>query len=105
MDEVVQEPVAAISDPSHINVKLFNRWNFDDVQLTDVSLSIYIGVAATQNLRTAERYFVKRFRKFQCLVIVRLTNSRMMLGRNNGKNLKVVGVIKHAMETILFLTD
>ncbi|CAK8535204.1 unnamed protein product [Lathyrus sativus] len=103
MDEVVQEHVGVISNPSHIDVKLLNCWSFDD--LTDVSLSAYIGVAATKIPRTVGRYFVKRFRKFQCPIVVRLTNSLMMYGRNNGKNTKVVSVTKHAMQIIHFLTD
>ncbi|CAI8602308.1 unnamed protein product [Vicia faba] len=106
---VVQEPVAVVSDPSQIEVKLFNRWSFDDVQFSDVSLSDYIGVAATKHAtyvpHTAGRYSVKRFRKAQCPIVERLTNSLMMHGRNNGKKLKAVGIIKHAMEIIHLLTD
>ncbi|CAJ2679734.1 unnamed protein product [Trifolium pratense] len=33
----VLEPVAIVSDPSQIEVKLFNRWSFDDVQLADMN--------------------------------------------------------------------
>lgn len=39
------------------------------------------------------------------LVIFRLTNSLMMYGRNNGKKLMAVRVVKHAMEIIHLLTD
>ena len=35
----------------------------------------------------------------------RLTNSLMMHGRNNGKKLMAVRIIKHAMEIIHLLTD
>ncbi|KAL3503817.1 hypothetical protein ACH5RR_033658 [Cinchona calisaya] len=35
----------------------------------------------------------------------RLTNSLMMHGRNNGKKLMVVRIVKHAMEIIHLLTD
>ncbi|KAL5069352.1 hypothetical protein RYX36_020239, partial [Vicia faba] len=90
-------------------VKLFNRWSFNDVQLSDVSLSDYIGVQpskhATYVPHTAGRYSVKRFRKAQCPIIERLTNSLMMHGWNNGKKLKAVRIIKHAMEIIHLLTD
>jgi hypothetical protein len=34
----VQEPVAVISDPSQLEVKLFNRWSFEDVQVDFLSL-------------------------------------------------------------------
>ncbi|XP_016162927.1 40S ribosomal protein S5 [Arachis ipaensis] len=96
-------------DSTQLDVKLFNRWSFDDVQVTDISLADYIGVApskhATYVPHTAGRYSVKRFRKAQCPIVERLTNSLMMHGRNNGKKLMAVRIIKHAMEIIHLLTD
>ncbi|TYI64716.1 hypothetical protein E1A91_D09G107500v1 [Gossypium mustelinum] len=56
-------------------------------------------------LHTAGRYLVKRFRKAQCPIVERLTNSLMMHGRNNGKKLMAVRIVKHAMEIIYLLTD
>ncbi|KAJ6848949.1 40S ribosomal protein S5-like [Iris pallida] len=90
------------------DVKLFNRWSFEDVSVTDISLSDYIGVAgkhATYLPHTAGRYSAKRFRKAQCPIVERLTNSLMMHGRNNGKKLMAVRIVKHAMELINLLTD
>ncbi|XLU46705.1 hypothetical protein S245_041519, partial [Arachis hypogaea] len=108
MADVVQE-VGVVPDPTQIDVKLFNRWSFDDVQVTDISLADYIGVVpskhATYVPHTAGRYSVKRFRKAQCPIVERLTNSLMMHGRNNGKKLMAVRIIKHAMEIIHLLTD
>ncbi|KAG6524915.1 40S ribosomal protein S5-like [Zingiber officinale] len=90
-------------------VKLFNRWSFDDVEVSDMSLADYIAVTppkhATYLPHTAGRYSAKRFRKAQCPIIERLTNSLMMHGRNNGKKLMAVCIIKHAMEIIHLLTD
>ncbi|KAG6520366.1 hypothetical protein ZIOFF_017415 [Zingiber officinale] len=90
-------------------VKLFNRWSFDDVAVSDISLADYIAVTppkhATYLPHTAGRYSAKRFRKAQCPIIERLTNSLMMHGRNNGKKLMAVRIIKHTMEIIHLLTD
>lgn len=104
------DTVAAVEvDPTQLDVKLFNRWSFEDVEVTDISLADYIGVAASKHAtyvpHTAGRYSVKRFRKAQCPIIERLTNSLMMHGRNNGKKLMAVRIIKHAMEIIHLLTD
>jgi small subunit ribosomal protein S5e len=49
---------------------------------------------------SAGRYAVKRFRKAQCPIIERLTNSIMMNGRNNGKKLKAVRIVAHAFEIV-----
>ncbi|XP_023739340.1 40S ribosomal protein S5 [Lactuca sativa] len=54
---------------------------------------------------TAGRYQPRRFKKAQCPIIERLTNSLMMHRRNNGKNIMAVRIVKHAMEIIHLLTD
>ncbi|CAL9108142.1 unnamed protein product, partial [Musa textilis] len=91
------------------DVKLFNRWSFDDVEVSDISLADYLAVTppkhATYLPHTAGRYSVKRFRKAQCPIVERLTNSLMMHGRNNGKKLMAVRIVKHTMEIIHLLTD
>ncbi|KAI3926017.1 hypothetical protein MKW98_028153 [Papaver atlanticum] len=93
----------------NLDVKLFNKWTFDDIEVGDISLVDYIGVNASKHAtyvpHTAGRYSAKRFRKAQCPIIERLTNSLMMHGRNNGKKLMAVHIIKHAMDIIHLLTD
>ena len=53
---------------------------------------------------SAGRYAAKRFRKAQCPIVERLTNSLMMHGRNNAKKLMAVRIVKHAFEIIYLLT-
>jgi len=88
------------------SIKLFNKWNFDDVEIRDISLQDYIQVRNPVYLpHTAGRYAMKRFRKAQCPIVERLTNSLMMHGRNNGKKLMAMRIVKHAFEIIHLLTD
>ena len=54
---------------------------------------------------TAGRFAAKRFRKAQCPIVERLVNSLMMHGRNNGKKLMAVRIVKHAMDIIHLLSD
>ncbi len=49
---------------------------------------------------SAGRYAIKRFRKAQCPIIERLTNSLMMNGRNNGKKLMAVRIVAHSFEIV-----
>ncbi|GME71808.1 unnamed protein product [[Candida] boidinii] len=87
-------------------IKLFNKWSFEDVTVKDISLTDYIQIRQPVFVaHTAGRYASKRFRKSQCPIIERLTNSLMMNGRNNGKKLKAVRIVKHALEIINVLTD
>merc|ERR1712032_1205617 len=88
--------------------RLFNRWSFEDIEVNDISLEDYVAVKpkyANYVPHTAGRFAVKRFRKAQCPIVERLTNSLMMHGRNNGKKLMAVRIVKHAMEIIHLLTD
>jgi small subunit ribosomal protein S5e len=116
-EEIISEPVEvkyvelATAIPKDIQqgsseIKLFNKWTFEDVVVKDISLTDYIQVRQPVFVsHTAGRYASKRFRKAQCPIIERLTNSLMMNGRNNGKKLKAVRIIKHAMDIIHVLTD
>lgn len=54
---------------------------------------------------TLGRYNKKRFRKAQCPIVERVANALMMHGRNNGKKLLAVRIIKNAFEIIHLLTD
>eukprot|EP01120_Amphizonella_sp_Union-15-10_P007777 TRINITY_DN266_c0_g1_i2.p1 TRINITY_DN266_c0_g1~~TRINITY_DN266_c0_g1_i2.p1 ORF type:complete len:200 (+),score=35.19 TRINITY_DN266_c0_g1_i2:705-1304(+) len=92
-----------------VEVKLFNRWTYDDVSVPDISLHDYIALKEKEKYRqflphTASRYNVKQFRKATCPIVERLVNSMMMYGRNSGKKLKAVRIVKHAFEIIHLLT-
>merc|ERR1712113_122067 len=89
------------------DVKLFNKWSCDDVNVSDMSLQDYIPVkekSAKYLPHSAGRYAAKQFRKAQCPVVERLVNSLMMHGRNNGKKLMTVHIVKHSFEIIHLLT-
>lgn len=53
---------------------------------------------------TAGRYAVRRFRKAQCPVVERMINSMMMHGRNNGKKIMTLRIMKHCFEIIHLMT-
>merc|ERR1712062_909772 len=95
-------PVAELPE-----VKLFGKWSTDDVQVNDISLNDYIAVRekyAKYLPHSSGRYQVKRFRKAMCPIVERLANSLMMHGRNNGKKLMSVRIVKHSFEIIFLLT-
>ncbi|VDO39910.1 hypothetical protein V3C99_000387 [Haemonchus contortus] len=90
-----------------VQPKLFNKWSLQDVDVSDISLVDYIGVKEKHSKylpHTAGRYQTVRFRKAGCPVVERLCNSMMMHGRNNGKKLMTVRIVKHAFEIIHLLS-
>merc|ERR1712232_1271384 len=103
-----EESVLAAPPAELPEIKLFGRWSCDDVTVSDMSLADYIAVKE-KNARylphSAGRFAAKRFRKAQCPIVERLTNSLMMKGRNNGKKLMAVRIIKHSFEIINLLTS
>jgi len=90
------------------SVALFNRWDFENVDVKDIALIDYIAVKQKYAVflpHTAGRYNAKRFRKSQCPIVERLVCSLMMKGRNNGKKLMATRIVKHTFEIIHLLTD
>ncbi len=88
-------------------VLLFEKWSLHDVEVGDMSLKDYLGFSGKTAVyfpHTAGRYAVKRFRKAQCPIVERLLNCLMMHGRNNGKKMMAVRIIKHAFEIIHLIT-
>ncbi|CAG9461532.1 unnamed protein product [Pedinophyceae sp. YPF-701] len=90
-------------------IKLWGKWSFEEVEVSDISLEDYISVKPEKYARyvphTAGRYQKKRFRKAQCPIVERLTNALMMHGRNNGKKLMANRIVQHAFDIIHLLTD
>jgi len=81
----------------------------ETVVVQDKTLYDYIAIHTREKYKqylphTAGRYNTKRFRKAQCPIVERLTNSLMMHGRNNGKKLMAVRIVKHAFEIINLMT-
>merc|ERR1719507_184057 len=101
MDEVEAESYAS-------EILLFQKWSTEEIILTDLSLVDYVPIKGKYCIyvpHTSGQYQRKRFRKAQCPIVERLVCSLMMHGRNNGKKLMAVRIVKHAFEIIHLLAD
>ena len=90
--------------------RLFNKWTYEDVHVSDISLQDYIAVNQKNKFRvylphSAGRYNKVGFRKSQCPIVERLVNCLMAHGRNSGKKLLAIRIVKHAFEIIALMTD
>jgi len=86
---------------------MFQKWSADGVEVNDQSLKDYINVSGKSAIffpHTAQRYQQKRFRKATCPIVERLVNSMMMHGRNNGKKLLAIRIVRQALEIIHLMT-
>ena len=89
-------------------VKLFGKWTYDDVEVSDISLEDYIaakGKYAVYLPHTAGRFAKKRFRKAACPIVERMVCALMRKGRNNGKKLQAVRIMEQTLQIIHLLTD
>merc|ERR1712137_518516 len=86
--------------------KVFGKWSYEGVTITEMALNDYITLNSKKIFvpHSAGRFNTKRFKKAQCPIVERLTNSIMMHGRNNGKKLMAVRIVRHAFEIIHLLT-
>merc|ERR1712164_203434 len=92
---------------SATEVKLFNKYSFEDVAVGDIALTDYIAVKPQNAVflpHSAGRWSKKRFKKAQCPIIERITNALMMHGRNNGKKVMAVRIMKHTCDIIHLTT-
>ena len=110
VDDWANEPVETMAEVPGLEapeVKLFGKWNLQEVDVSDISLVDYVSVkdrAAKYIPHNAQRYQMKRFRKATCPIVERLANSLMQHGRNNGKKLMAVRIVKHSFEIIHLLS-
>jgi small subunit ribosomal protein S5e len=94
-----------------VEPKLFGRWDMDKLLCAEISLVDYIKntparFSTSSGIyvpHTAGRYQVKRFRKALCPIVERMACSLMMHGRNNGKKLKAVRIIRQALDIVALL--
>jgi small subunit ribosomal protein S5e len=86
------------------SMKLFGRWSYDDIKINDPSLQNYIALEDKRVQvyvpHTAGRYQIKKFRKAQCPIIERVLTTIQHHGRNSGKKVKAMRIMRQAMELI-----
>ena len=77
---------------------------FTDIFVDDISLESYITLKPVFLPHSSGRYQAKRFRKATCPIVERLVCALMRLGRNNGKKLMAVRIVKHTFDLIFLMT-
>jgi len=83
---------------------LFGKWNYEELNITDKTMEIYVSVHTSKQKvfvpHTAGRYQLKRFRKASMPLVERLMGTVAYHGRNTGKKLKAMRIVKSALDII-----
>lgn len=81
-------------------IKLFGKWSFSEVEIRDQSLKRYISLKPVLVPHSEGRHAKKRFGKANVSIVERLANMLMRPGRNAGKKLLAINIVKRAFEII-----
>ncbi len=81
-------------------LKLFGKWSFSEVEVTDPGLVRYISLRPCNIPWSGGRHAHKRFKKGEVNIVERLINKLMRPGKNSGKKIKATNIVKVAFEII-----
>jgi len=81
-------------------IKLFGKWDFEEVEVRDPGLRRYICLRPVYVPHSMGRHEHKRFGKSEVNIVERLVNNLMRPGKNAGKKLRAINVVKNAFEII-----
>ncbi|HDN05395.1 MAG TPA: 30S ribosomal protein S7 [Candidatus Bathyarchaeota archaeon] len=81
-------------------IKLFGKWGFKDIEIRDPGLKRYICLRPVYVPHSMGRHEHKKFGKAEVNIVERLVNNLMRPGKNAGKKIRAINVVKNAFEII-----
>jgi len=88
-----------------VEIKLFNKWSFQGIEVRDPSLKKYISLRPVFVPHTGGRHEHRRFEKGRVPIVERLVNKLMSPGKNTGKKQLAINIVKQAFEIIHIRTN
>lgn len=94
-----------------VELKLFNRWGFEGIEIKDPSLKPYINLRPVVIPKSSGRYSQRKFYKSKMNIVERLVNKLMVpghrgkkhlltSGRNIGKTQTILNIVKEVFEKL-----
>ena len=92
-------------------IKLFNKWPFEEIEVTDLGLKPYINLKPLISPKTGGKYSNQKFHKSKMNIVERLINKMMVSGhkgkkhvvssgRNTGKSQTIINIVKDVFEDL-----
>lgn len=97
--------VMSAESNSESNIRLFNKWSFDEVEIADLGLQRYISLRPVIIPHSGGRFQDQRFKKSEMNIVERFVNKLMRKGRNAGKKQRIINIVKTAFEIIHLRTN
>lgn len=89
-----------MSAKTQAEIKLFQKWSFKDIEVTDLGLKRYLNLTPMVVPHSMGRHEHQRFRKAKVNIVERLINNLMRPGKNAGKKARTTNIVKQAFEII-----
>jgi small subunit ribosomal protein S7 len=89
-----------MSTTTQTEIKLFQKWSFKDIKVTDIGLQRYLNLTPMTAPHSMGRHEHQRFRKAGVNIVERLINNLMRPGKNAGKKARTTNIVKQAFEII-----
>ncbi len=84
--------------------KLFSKWSYSNLEVKDQTVANYIALESTKARvflpHTAGRYQIRKFKKANMPIIERIMGAIMFHGRNTGKKMKSMRIMRQCLEII-----
>lgn len=81
-------------------IKLFGKWDYTGIEVRDPSLKRYIYLEPVTIPYTGGRHEHRKFGKADVPIVERLVNQLMRPGKNAGKKIKAIRIVKNAFDLI-----
>lgn len=81
-------------------IKLFGKWSFDGIEVTDLGLKRYIFLKPVYIPHSMGRHEHGKFRKARVNIVERFINNLMRPGSGAGKKARAINMVKNAFEII-----
>jgi len=81
-------------------MKLFKKWSFEEVEVNDPGLKRYVSLRPVHVPHSMGRHEHKKFRKSGMNIVERLINNLMQPGKNAGKKLRIVNIVRNTFEIV-----
>lgn len=86
-------------------MRIFGLWDCQDVAINDISLERYINLDERLVPHSSGRHEHKRFHKSYVHIVERLANKLMSPGKNTGKKILALNIVKAALQIIELKTE
>jgi small subunit ribosomal protein S7 len=86
-------------------MRIFGIWDCQDIEVNDISLKRYINLNERLVPHSSGRHEHKRFHKSYVHIVERLANKLMSPGKNTGKKILALNIVKAALQIIELKTD